>query len=179
METLERASVLVLSLPEADSVVGHLRREHDPSARDGMPAHVTLLTPFVPLSEWREDHANRLATALSQTAPFDARFRRTGRFGKTTVYLVPEPAGVFERLAKSVAAAFPEYPPYGGAFSSILPHLTLAHGVSESSLAAVELAVDGRVDFQVHVRDVVLYSRDPSGRWLEGPRVLLPPRRTP
>lgn len=144
-----------------------------------MPAHVTLLTPFVPPGEWNADHAARLAAALAETAPFDARFRRTGRFGKTTVYLVPEPSRVFERLATSVAAAFPEYPPYGGAFSAVLPHLTLAHGVPESTLDAVESAVDGRVDFQVHVRDVVLYSRDPSGRWLEGPRVALPTRLAP
>lgn len=175
----ERASVLVVSLPGADSVVGHVRQEHDPSARDGMPAHVTLLTPFIPSGQWSADHAHRLARALRSIAPFQARFRRTGRFGETTVFLVPEPEETFMRLATSVAAAFPEFPPYGGAFSTVLPHLTLAHGVPEATLASVESAIDGHVDFRVRVSDVVLFSRAPNGRWVEGPHVSLPRRLGP
>lgn len=172
----ERSSVLVVSLPGADGIVGHIRREHDPSARDGMPAHVTLLTPFVPPGRWHATHAARLAQALSSVTPFDARFRRTGRFGTTTVYLVPEPEDTFMRLATSVAAAFPEHPPYGGAFSAVLPHLTLAHGVPEATLDAVESAMKGCVDFRMRVTDVVLFSRAASGRWTEGPRIPLPTR---
>lgn len=160
-------------MPTADGVVGHVRRAHDPSARDGMPAHVTLLTPFVPVEAWSPSHAARLSAALAGTTPFLARFRRIGRFARTTVFLVPEPEIVFERLAKSVAAAFPEYPPYGGAFSAVLPHLTLAHGVPEATLDAVASAVDGHVDFEVRVSDVMLFSRDGRGRWIEGPRVPL------
>ena len=172
----EGESALVVALPEADLVVGHVRREHDPSGREGMPAHVTLLTPFVPAGRWSADHAARLAGALADMTPFEARFRRTGRFGKTTVYLVPEPEDTFTRFAMSVAAAFPEYPPHGGAFSQVLPHLTLAHGVPEAALDAVESAMEGRVDFRVRVRDVALFFRDPGGRWTEGPHVPLPRR---
>ncbi len=170
------ASGLAVPLPGADSVVGHIRRKHDPSARDGMPAHVTVLTPFVHARQWSANHAARLARALADIAPFEARFRRTGRFGNTTVFLVPEPEERFTQLATSVAAAFPEYPPYGGAFSKVLPHLTLAHGAPEAVLDAVESAMDGHVDLRVRVSEVVVFSCDSSGRWMEGPHTSLPSR---
>jgi len=33
---------------------------------------------------------------------------------------------------------FPEYPPFGGAFESIIPHLTVAHGNAEEAEVAAQ-----------------------------------------
>lgn len=166
-------SALVIALPEVDLVLGDLRRAHDPSARDGLPAHVTVLTPYVPLVEWSDTHARRLHAALDGIRPFGARLRRTGRFGDSTLFLVPEPEDVFRRLGRAVAAAFPEYPPYGGAFSEILPHVTLAHGVPTDVLNDVERQVDGVTDIGAQVTTLTLYEKRPGRPWQAGPSVAL------
>jgi hypothetical protein len=118
-------SGVVVLVPEADAAFGDVRRAHDPSARDGLPAHVTVLTPFVHASAWGPEPLRRLRGALQGIAPFDARFRRAGRFGGTTLFLVPEPEEVFLRLATRVAAAFPEHPPYGGAFAEVVVRVAI------------------------------------------------------
>src|SRR5437660_989822 len=41
-------SALLIPVPEAEPLVGQWRLEHDPSARAGVPPHVTLLYPFLP-----------------------------------------------------------------------------------------------------------------------------------
>jgi 2'-5' RNA ligase len=173
---LDDATVLVLTVPDTDPVVGAIRREHDPSARDGMPAHVTVLTPFVPWDRWEANQVTRLKTAVAGFRPFRARFRRAGRFAKTTLFLVPEPEETFTRILSAVAQAFPEHPPYGGAFSAVLPHLTLAHGVPERTLDALESELSGRIDVRCTIEDLVLFSRTPAGKWRERARMPLPTR---
>ena len=37
------------------------------------------------------------------------------------VWLEPEPAEPFQRLTRALAAAFPDYPPYGGAHEAWCP----------------------------------------------------------
>ena len=59
-------SALVLAVPEAEAAVGALRAAHDPSAADGMPAHITLLYPF-------RDPARVDAALLAELAAFFAQ----------------------------------------------------------------------------------------------------------
>ena len=42
------------------------------------------------------------------------------------VYLAPEPAAPFVALTEAVGAEFPGFPPYGGAFDEVVPHLTIS-----------------------------------------------------
>ena len=44
----ERESAIVVELPELDAVLDDHRGVLDPSRRWGMPAHLTVLYPFVP-----------------------------------------------------------------------------------------------------------------------------------
>ena len=45
---LPGATAIVVPVPEAEAVVGDWRRLHTPSGAEGVPAHVTLLAPFIP-----------------------------------------------------------------------------------------------------------------------------------
>lgn len=166
-------TVLLIPVPEADARFGATRRQHDPSGRDGMPAHVTVLTPFVPLERWGEAGLRRLQAALAGIPRFEARFRRAGRFGGSTLFLVPEPEALFRDIARRVARAFPEHPPYGGQFSEVLPHLTLVHGAPESVLDEVEAQVRAGTDVRTQVEALCLFARTPGGRWVERARAPL------
>ncbi|MCM1969699.1 2'-5' RNA ligase family protein [Streptomyces sp. G1] len=150
---------LVVRIPEAEPAVRGWRERLDPSARAGVPAHVTVLFPF--LEEGRIDplvHA-ALEDVLRRHQPFDLRFERCGRLPEV-LYLVPEPAAPLIRLTEAIAARWPEAPPYGGRFAEIVPHLTIAQGQEGAVLEEIEADLDGRLPFTSHVSAVELMVHD-------------------
>ena len=60
------------------------------------------------------------------------------RFSSELVYLAPNPAEPFKQLTKVLAAAFPDWPPYGGAFDDVVPHLSIGEELSEPEFAALQ-----------------------------------------
>lgn len=122
-----KSSGLVLLLPELVPVIDDLRARHDPAARQGMPAHVTVLYPFMAPAKLGPPKRRRLAEAIARSGPMELTFSRIGRFPEV-LWLAPEPVEPIVALVRSIVAAFPAYPPYGGQFESIIPHVTVAQG---------------------------------------------------
>ncbi|MFI0716367.1 2'-5' RNA ligase family protein [Streptomyces inhibens] len=54
------------------------------------------------------------------------------------LYLVPEPDAELRRLTEVIADQWPEAPPYGGQFTEIVPHLTVADGQDDAVLDEIE-----------------------------------------
>ncbi|MGW1773893.1 2'-5' RNA ligase family protein [Streptomyces sp. NPDC002104] len=150
---------LVVQIPEAEPVVRAWRERLDPSAVAGVPAHVTVLFPF--LNESRIDpgvHA-ALEDVLGSHQAFDLRFERCGRLPEVS-YLVPEPAAPLIRLTEAIAARWPGTPPYGGRFDQIVPHLTIAQGQEDTVLEEIEADLAGRLPLTSHVASVDLMVHD-------------------
>lgn len=150
---------LVVRIPEAEPAVRGWRERLDPSARAGVPAHVTVLFPF--LEESRVDplvHA-ALEEVLGHHEAFDLRFERCGRLPEV-LYLAPEPATHLIRLTEAIAGRWPEAPPYGGRFAEIVPHLTIAQGQEDAVLEEIEADLDSRLPFTSHVSSVELMVYD-------------------
>ncbi len=55
-------------------------------------------------------------SALQRMPAFDCAFGRREWFGEDVPWLAPEPDEPFRDLTAAVWRAFPEQPPYGGAF---------------------------------------------------------------
>jgi hypothetical protein len=163
-------TALLLEVPQAEPLVGHLRAEYDPSAKAGMPAHVTLLVPFMPFSRI-DDAVRRELRALFAASPcIEMRFAATRRF-PDVLWLAPDDPGSIAALIGKLIEAFPDYPPYGGAYDGITPHLTLAHnlaGASQVDLDRIDAAflADARADLPIiaTVREVAMY-REEDQRW--------------
>jgi 2'-5' RNA ligase superfamily protein/aminoglycoside-2''-adenylyltransferase len=118
----------------------------DRSARDaGMPAHVTLIYPFLAGRAIDHDTELALASLIGETPGFDFTMAQTGRF-PGVVYLAPEPAAPFVELTEALARRWPECPPYGGAYEEIVPHLTVANADDPPAGLAKRLPVDARAD---------------------------------
>jgi hypothetical protein len=64
-------------------------------------------------------------TFFADVAPFSYQLTEESTFPDGTRYLSPTPASAFSRLTHRLHRLFPEYPPYGGAFDLVIPHLTL------------------------------------------------------
>jgi len=133
-------TAFAVNVPEAEPLVGALRARLDPSAALGMPAHITVLYPFMPPEEITQAVLGDVRRALSFASPFAFTLARVGRF-PGALYLAPEPAAPFIALTRSLADRFPAYPPYGGRHAGIVPHLTVAQAASvEHDMAEAQLA---------------------------------------
>ena len=150
-------SALVVPMPDLGPALSAVRRGHDPSARRGMPAHVTLLFPFLPVEDLDAGVEDALARVVGSRPAFPFRLAGVGRF-PAVLYLAPEPAAPFVDLVQALVAEWPLYPPYGGRFRDVVPHVTLAQGRVPDRLVRLverELPVLGRashVDLMVEDR---------------------------
>jgi hypothetical protein len=59
---------------------------------------------------------------------FDLVLAQTRRFGDQVLWLAPEPDAPLRALTAAVWARFPDFPPYGGEFDDVVPHLTVTDG---------------------------------------------------
>jgi len=123
--------------------------------------HITLLNPFVPAARIGPELIRELEEILAGVPAFDITFARTGRF-PGILYIAPEPAAPLVALVEALAARWPEFPPYEGAFDTIIPHLTVAHGRGALVLPG---AVAERLPLRVRVTHVDLMVMGRSGRW--------------
>jgi hypothetical protein len=126
-------SAILVPVPQAEPVVGHLRARLDRAAGRGVPAHVTVLYPFLPPAQITGAVLARAAAAVASVPGFGCRFARTGWFGDEVVWLAPDPAGPFQALTTAVHTAFPQCPPFGGAFAEVIPHLTVGDRPGEGA----------------------------------------------
>jgi len=161
-------TAFIVRIPEANGYVNDLRERFDPSAALGVPAHITVLSPFMPPEQISEVVRATIARSLAQFAPFPFALRRVGRF-PATAWLMPEPADPFIALTNALVTAFPQFPPYGGAHARVVPHLTVADGdAANAAIAERELGrlLKSRGSVQSTCSAVTLLENS-SGRWEE------------
>jgi 2'-5' RNA ligase len=158
----EPISGVVIRVPLPATLEG-VRRQHDIAAASGAPAHVTILFPFLPVTQLAPSVRQELVRIAGTVLPFEVRFARVGRF-PGVVYLVPQPAAPFRRLTEALAERFPAYPPYGGTYDEVVPHLTLTESDS-APLDAIADAARRSLPFTHCARAIELLTEDGSHRW--------------
>jgi 2'-5' RNA ligase len=171
-EGAESAVVVRLPIPIA---LERIRRRQDRAAGVGVPAHVTILYPFVDPHEMDARVRRELAGIAARHEPFRVRFERVGRW-PGVVFLAPEPAGPFARLTDDLVAAFPHHPPYGGAFDEVVPHLTITES-AEAPLDEIAAEAAASLPFERPVTRLEVLVEDGVGRWHGRWRIPLGVRR--
>ncbi|MDJ0960592.1 MAG: 2'-5' RNA ligase family protein [Acidimicrobiia bacterium] len=126
MQTAPTETGLVIPVPEIDDFVQRWR-PFDAVPLVGVPAHVTILYPWVPPPVPDTDLA-ALSALVGNFEPFDFELTEVRWFGTDVVYVAPDPAEPFAALTRAVTARWPEHPPYEGEIDDPLPHVTLVHG---------------------------------------------------
>lgn len=157
----ESAIIVPISVPVA---LARLRDRMDPSAADGVPAHVTLLYPFMPPAMLKDDVRRQIEVIVAREPQFTVNFSAVARW-PNVVYLPPQPAEPFRRLTAALAAAFPDYPPYEGEHAEVVPHLTVAQDVPDDYYAAAEHAVPALLPLRDVVREAWLIGHLPEQPW--------------
>ncbi|MCB9780285.1 MAG: 2'-5' RNA ligase family protein [Alphaproteobacteria bacterium] len=166
-------TALVVPVPAADPLVGPWRDRFDKHAAMGVPAHITVLSPWVDA-----DAVDAALPALRALLPAGRpRFtlRRTAAWDGLCV-LEPDPADWFHAVGGAVMARWGLLP-YGGRYGEALqPHLTVAYGdpdpdVQSRRFAAIAADLDPRLPLAVE--GAVLWVLQNDGeRW--APREVLP-----
>jgi 2'-5' RNA ligase len=151
-------SALLVPVFVADCVVGALRARLDPAAKLGVPAHITILYPFVAPDAVASPLLDELRSLFARVAAFDFVLTRTAWFGETVLWLAPEPDAGFRRLTNAAFARWPQYPPYGGRFAELTPHLTIGEGAPFDALRSAELEVAPALPIAARATEVVLMS---------------------
>jgi 2'-5' RNA ligase len=155
-------SALYVEVGQADRFVGDLRRRWDP-AGVAVPAHVTVLFPFLAAEAVDPGVRSALEQIVASVPAFEVEFARVGRF-PNVVWLAPEPAAPFARLTEAIAARWPDHPPYGGAFEEVVHHLTVADGAPKEVLDDLESTLPGSLPFRERVTEVTHSVRE-RGTW--------------
>jgi 2'-5' RNA ligase len=150
---------VVVLVPAADPLIEQWRQRYDPAAAQGMPAHVTVLYPFLPEPDIDGGVLDALRSVFASTAPFDLQVRRAARF-PATIYLDPEPAEPFRRLTAALVERWPDRQPYGGAFDEVTPHITIADDVGAEIMDHIEPLVVPHLPLRTRLTHAQLFAFD-------------------
>ena len=165
-----RESALIVPVPEAETLVCAWREQYDDSARTGVPAHITLLYPFLPPEEIAPADLEQLTALFASAGPTPFRLVAARRFPRGVLYLAPEPDGFLRDLTERIWALYPRRPPYGGAFEHVVPHLTVAQAADQSLLDEVEAAVAPGLPIAAQATEAWLMLQGDDDRWRAGHR---------
>ena len=169
-------SALIIRVPEVEALVGAYRQRFDPSAAIGVPAHITLLYPFVDPRDIDAVVTDTLTACFAAHKPIDFVLSRLRRFPQDTLYLAPDPDVPFRQLTLAIWQLFPDTPPYGGRWPEIVPHLSIGQFHDEEALTqAMQDAIrqwHGVLPVHARACDVALIE-NASGFWMERHRFRL------
>lgn len=154
LEQYAGQSALVVTMEGIRPVVDRWRLQYDPFAQ-AVPPHVTVLFPFLPLSAIDASVHAELTTLFAAQPSFDAVLSACERFPEV-LYLAPQPSTAFEALTHRVHRRWPEAPPYGGAFDTVIPHLTVAHSPDAEVHARLTGEIEPHLPLSASVTEVTL-----------------------
>ncbi|WP_433355511.1 2'-5' RNA ligase family protein [Micromonospora saelicesensis] len=155
-------TALIVPIPEAEEAVGRFRASLDRAASWGVPAHVTVLYPFLPPQQIDEQALAVLREAFAGIPRFDVVLTHVDWFGDTVVWLAPQSDRPFRDLTEAVWQRFPEAPPYAGAHSEVVPHLTIGHDAAKHVLSHAAEAIAAHLPINAAIDRVRLIAGTPD-----------------
>jgi hypothetical protein len=166
------SSALLVRVPAAEAAVSAHRARLDPSAHDGVPAHLTVLYPFLPPAEIGPDVVAGLSRLFLGVPWFAFSLDRVRWFGESVVWLGPSDESPFRALTELASTAYPSCPPYGGVHPDPVPHLTIGQIGAPAELSAAAEAVRPLLPITTEATEVTLMTGPepgpqprPPGRW--------------
>jgi 2'-5' RNA ligase len=161
-------SGVVLEVPEVEPLVARWRQRHDPAADTGIPAHITLLYPFIPPGDLTPESLEALRTIARGAMPFRFALVGVDEF-PGLLWLRPEPTSAFIALIRQLCAAYPGFPPYGGRYPDPTPHLTVAVVEPGEEQRALRRELEGELASQLPVQcaasALTILGSDAGARW--------------
>jgi hypothetical protein len=161
--SVEGRTGVVIPVPGADLLLARAATRSD-GVRQGVPAHVSLLYPFVPVAELHDNALSELGEVFERQAAVDVEFDRCHR-RDNFVFLQPTPLQPVMDLADELRQRWPDVLPYDGLYGhQVEPHLTITLGADASQATAVEPLVVTELPLAATLQEAWLVAaRD--GQW--------------
>ncbi len=165
-------SALILPVREIESIAQPYRHNHTTDGAMGLLPHVTILYPFVSFSEWNAGVRKTLETSLGSKSPFCFELTQVNSFpSHRTLFLDPAPNQDILDLTRTIARAFPDYPPYDGKIpiDKLHPHVTIATTSTDQQLTKLEMSFSQDIRDQLPIvitANEVWFVVKSGNRWL-------------
>jgi 2'-5' RNA ligase len=156
-------SALIIEVPEAEAAVHRYRERFDANALLGIPAHITVLAPFMPAQMIDAPVLIQLGQLFADVSAFQFRLDHTDWFSDHVLWLSPGDPGPFRDLTQRVFQEFPAFPPFEGKHDVVVPHLTVAYGHPLADLRAVEEAIQDNLPIDARAAAVALMAEQSAG----------------
>ena len=142
-----------------------LRRLRDANAAVGVPAHLTLLYPFIELDGLDRAIRRRLRMVAAVHRPFDYRHVDMAEWSDA-IYIAVEPTAPFKRLQRDLQAEFPEWPIYGPDFDmEFEPHITIADEIGKQEPGLREDGAWNSLPRPARAEAIEVIATGRDGRW--------------
>jgi 2'-5' RNA ligase len=136
-----------------------------------VPAHITLIVPWLPPDEITAADLDELEGVLRDVKSFEFELTHVDWFGRRVLWVAPEPAAPFLELTNVLADRFGTAP-WEDEFDEVVPHLTVAHASDGVELVAVATEVAGHLPLVCRAGEVWVMVGDGT-RWSLRHRVVL------
>ncbi len=151
-------AVVIVASHEVQAIAVPILREYALDTLIRVPAHLTLLYPFVQY-EQLEAACQKLRAVCAEITPFDITMDGYDHF-PTVAFMKPADPQPLREVFRRLYAVFPECPPYRGQFGyDIHPHMTVGEFDSEADRSAVPLPAYSPTTFRAE-RAHILYGID-------------------
>jgi len=159
-------SALIIEVPEAEPAVHRYRERLDANAPLGIPAHITVLAPFMPPETIDTSVLAQLGQLFAEAGRFCFRLDCTDWFSDRVLWLAPGDPAPFRDLTQRVFQAFPAFPPFEGRHDDVVPHLTIGHGHPLNDMRTAEAAIQDSLPIEACAAAVALMTEQSTGgRW--------------
>ena len=139
--------------PEVEKV----RSTRDWSARLGVPAHITILGPFLPPEEITKNVLERMRTVFADVRPIPVVLGELRLLG-TTACLMPQSVGPFVRLSQELEALSQHRMQVAGEY-----HLTVARESNPNDLRRLRVSLEPLLPLRGKITEAILLERDSEG----------------
>jgi 2'-5' RNA ligase len=154
-------STLIVPVPSVERVLAEFLGRAPQRATSGIPAHITALFPFAPADAIDTALEAAVGEVVAGLEPFDFRLTDVGTF-PSVLYLAPEPAQPFRELTHALWSRWPQFPPYGGAYDAVIPHLTVATGRQPPDVIQ---RLQRLLPLEARAAEVWLLTQESESRW--------------
>jgi 2'-5' RNA ligase len=140
-------AIIIVAPHEVQAIAVPLLQRYAPDTSVRVPAHITVLFPFV-LFERLAEASTKLREICAPIAPFDITMQGYDSF-PSVAFMNPVNPAPIQAVFRKIYVAFPECPPYGGQFGHDLhPHMTVGEFASDAERQASNLPDYAPITFQ-------------------------------
>ncbi len=168
LDEFKPESGLLIEVEPADAFVSAWRLKYDEVAAHGIPAHISVLYPFVAPGLIDDAVLDKARSTIAGFSCFDFTLTTVEQF-PGVVWLNPEPDQAFRAITAALWDAFPQCPPYENRHPDPQPHLTIAQvedPVDQATMhTSIEADLDGHLPIACRATAVTLFVTTEPDTW--------------